>query len=61
MIYGNLGDLELIEYGEIEKISKTVHFFFKIKELTHLCTIYIYIVLRIKIVTLNELLINCLS
>ena len=27
MIYGNLGDLELIEYGEIEKISKTFHFF----------------------------------
>ena len=27
MIYGNLGDLKLIEYGEIEKISKTFHFF----------------------------------
>ena len=54
MIYGNLGDLELIEYGEIEKISKTFHFF-KIIELMHLSTIYIYIVL-IKIITLNELL-----
>ena len=57
MIYGNLGDLELIEYGENEKISKTFHFFQNYRTDTSMHNLHLqFTILRIKIITLNELL-----